>query len=94
MRFIALFVPLLCIPAAGSADESLIRLRPGPELDKVETQCSICHSLDYIVMNSPFLTAQQWDKVIAKMINAFGAPIDPGDAKAIGDYLKRNYGGS
>ena len=29
---------------------------------------------------------------IAKMIKAFGAPIDPADAKTIGDYLKQNYG--
>jgi hypothetical protein len=29
---------------------------------------------------------------VAKMINAFGAPIDAADAKAIGDYLKANYG--
>jgi hypothetical protein len=26
------------------------------------------------------------------MIKAFGAPIDPADAKTIGDYLKQNYG--
>jgi hypothetical protein len=26
------------------------------------------------------------------MINAFGAPIDQADAKAIADYLKKNYG--
>jgi hypothetical protein len=30
---------------------------------------------------------------VAKMINAFGAPIDPADAKTIADYLKANYGG-
>jgi enoyl-CoA hydratase/carnithine racemase len=28
----------------------------------------------------------------AKMINAFGAPIDAADAKAIAEYLKKNYG--
>jgi sulfite dehydrogenase (cytochrome) subunit B len=44
------------------------------------------------VMNSPFLNAAQWDAKIAKMIKAFGAPIDPADAKTIGDYLKQNYG--
>jgi len=26
------------------------------------------------------------------VIKAFGAPIDPADAKTIGDYLKENYG--
>ena len=43
-------------------------------------------------MNSPFLTAAQWDAEVAKMIGAFGAPIDQADAKIIADYLKKNYG--
>jgi hypothetical protein len=43
-------------------------------------------------MNSPFLTAAMWDAEVAKMINAFGAPISEADARAIGDYLKANYG--
>jgi len=29
---------------------------------------------------------------VTKMIKAFGAPIQDGDAKAIADYLKKNYG--
>jgi hypothetical protein len=29
---------------------------------------------------------------VAKMINAFGAPIDPADVKPIVDYLAANYG--
>jgi hypothetical protein len=44
-------------------------------------------------MNSPFLGPAQWDAEVAKMIKAFGAPIEPADAKTIGDYLKENYGG-
>ena len=44
-------------------------------------------------MNSPFLDAARWDAEVAKMIKSFGAPIDPADAKTIGDYLKENYGG-
>jgi hypothetical protein len=44
-------------------------------------------------MNSPFLDAGKWDAEVAKMIKAFGAPIDPADAKSIGAYLKENYGG-
>src|SRR5262249_31841446 len=60
-------------------------------VDKVEINCAACHSLDYIPMNSPFLSAAEWDAEVTKMINAFGAPISPGDAKIIGDYLKANY---
>jgi hypothetical protein len=67
-------------------------LKQAPGVDVVEGQCGSCHSLDYIPMNSPFLDAARWDAEVAKMIKAFGAPIDPADAKTIGDYLKQNYG--
>ncbi len=43
-------------------------------------------------MNSPFLNGAGWDAEVTKMINAFGAPINAGDAKIISDYLKANYG--
>jgi hypothetical protein len=43
-------------------------------------------------MNSPFLNTAQWEAEVAKMINAFGAPIGEADAKAIADYLTANYG--
>ena len=44
-------------------------------------------------MNSPFLNAAGWDGEVTKMIKAFGAPIDDADAKAIAEYLAKNYGG-
>jgi hypothetical protein len=74
------------------ADERPIRLEKAPGLDKVEAHCNACHSLDYIVMNSPFLTAAGWDAEVAKMVNAFGAAIDQADAQIIIEYLKANYG--
>ena len=43
-------------------------------------------------MNSPFLDAAGWNAEVTKMIKAFGAPIDDADAKAIVDYLAKNYG--
>jgi len=49
-------------------------------------------SLDYIQINSPFLNAAGWNAEVTKMIKAFGAPIDEADAKAIVDYLAKNYG--
>jgi mono/diheme cytochrome c family protein len=77
---------------AASADEKPVQLKAGAGVDKVEGNCAACHSLDYIRMNSPFLNAAGWDAEVAKMINAFGAPISAADAKIIGDYLKANYG--
>lgn len=78
--------------SAAAAQESTITLKPGPGLDKVQTNCSTCHSLDYIPMNSPFLNAAGWNAEVTKMIKAMGAPIGDADAKAIVDYLAKNYG--
>jgi hypothetical protein len=77
---------------SATAEEKQVRLRQAPGLDKVEAHCSACHSLDYVQMNSPFLSAAAWDAEIAKMINAFGAAIDQADAKTIAEYLNKNYG--
>ena len=49
---IALLTLMLATPAI--ADEKLIELKKAPGLDKVEANCAACHSLDYIVMNSPY----------------------------------------
>jgi sulfite dehydrogenase (cytochrome) subunit B len=91
MRWVVIFAALAFVPASASADEPAVHLKQAPGVEVVEGQCG-GHSLDYIVMNSPFLNAAQWDAKVAKMIKAFGAPIDPADAKTIGDYLKQNYG--
>ena len=80
----------LALPAAATAEQT-IKLKPGPGVDKVEGNCQACHSLAYIPMNSPFLGAAGWDAEVNKMINAMGAPIDANDAKAIKDYLAKNY---
>lgn len=87
---IALFAAALALPAA--AEEKPVQLAKAPGLDKVEANCSGCHSLDYVLMNSPFPNAALWDAEVTKMIKAFGAPITDADAKAIADYLKKNYG--
>ena len=87
---IALVVALIASPAL--ADEQMIKLKPGAGLDKVEANCAACHSLSYIPMNSPVLNAAGWDAAVNKMINALKAPIDPADAKAIKEYLAKNYG--
>jgi hypothetical protein len=80
------------LAVAAAAEEKPVLLKKAPGLEKVESNCAVCHTLDYIPMNSPFLNAAGWDAEVAKMIDTYGAPIDPSDAKIIGDYLKSNYG--
>jgi mono/diheme cytochrome c family protein len=87
---IVAFAALIAAPAA--AQEKPVALKKAPGLEQVEANCGACHSLDYIQMNSPFLTSAAWDAEISKMIKVFGAPISDDDARAIVDYLKTNYG--
>ena len=94
MRQFALAVAAAALVASTvAAEERPVTLKQAPGLDRVEANCAACHSLDYVLMNSPFLNAAGWDAEVTKMINAFGAPIDKADAAAIADYLKKNYGG-
>jgi hypothetical protein len=87
--FVIAFVAALIALPAAAAD---VQLKKGPGLDKVEANCQACHTLAYIPMNSPFLNAAGWGAEVTKMIKAFGAPIDDGDAKTIAEYLAKNYG--
>jgi len=89
---VAFIVAFAAAISAAAAQEQAITLKPGPGLDKVQANCSACHSLDYIPMNSPFLNAAGWTAEVTKMIKAMGAPIGDDDAKAIADYLTKNYG--
>ena len=93
MKTFALAATLAILVSPAFADEMTVSLKKGAGLDKVEGNCAACHTLAYIPMNSPFINAAGWDAEVAKMIKAYGAPIDDGDAKAIADYLKANYSG-
>jgi sulfite dehydrogenase (cytochrome) subunit B len=92
MRTIAIAAFAALIAAPGLAQEQVIELKKAPGLDKVATNCAVCHSLDYIQMNSPFPNAALWDTEVTKMIKVYGAPISDADAAVIVDYLKSNYG--
>jgi sulfite dehydrogenase (cytochrome) subunit B len=89
---IALLATMIAVPASAQSQLRQIRLKPGPGVDAVERNCATCHSLAYIPMNSPFLNAAGWNAEVTKMIKAMGAPIGDADAKAIAEYLAKNYG--
>ena len=92
MKTMLALAALLLVTAAALAEEPTVSVHEAPGHDAVEVNCSACHSLDYIRTNAPFMTPQVWTAEVNKMINAFGAPIAPEDAKTIVDYLVRNYG--
>ena len=85
-------VAVLAFVACGSAlaDEP-VALKPGHGGDLAYATCNACHTSDYIVMNSPFLTLDGWKAEVTKMRKAFGAPIDDETAAEIIGYLADNY---
>ncbi|MGE5546043.1 MAG: cytochrome c [Solirubrobacterales bacterium] len=84
---------LLMVPAVVAGAEKPVKLAEGAGRDVVENNCQACHSLDYIIMNSPFLDREGWGKEVTKMVTAFGAPIGKPEQEAIVAYLAEHYGG-
>ena len=84
-----LLASLLC--ASSAVAQENVKLKPGPGLDAVTTSCSVCHTLNYIRMNSVFLTPDAWKAEVAKMRDAYGAPIDDDTAATIVKYLSATY---
>jgi len=78
--------------SALAADESSLVLADGAGRERVQAACSMCHSVDYIVMNSPFQDTAAWEKTVNKMVRVFGAPLSPEDTAAIVAYLGVHYG--
>ena len=87
-----LFLLLSFFAATATAGENQIILKDRPGRNQVIAQCSMCHSLDYIIMNAKILDRAGWEKTVSKMINVMGAPINDADKKIIIDYLAQNYG--
>lgn len=90
MRTLLVFA-LFFTPCAF-AGEGDVHLKDGPGKQLVEANCSMCHSLDYIQMNSPFLDRKGWEASVNKMIKAMGAPVAETDVQKIVDYLASQYG--
>ena len=85
---------LLCTFMALSAygSEMSIILASCAQTALVQLRCSMCHSLDYIVMNSSFLNRAAWEAEVRKMMKVMGAPIPENDVAPIVDYLTQHYG--
>lgn len=88
----ALAALAIAAAALAQADESGVTLTQAAGVERVQAACAICHSLDYIVMNSPFQDRTGWDKTVTKMVKVMGAPLAPEDVTAIVDYLAGHYG--
>jgi mono/diheme cytochrome c family protein len=94
MKLALLAAVAIALLAAAPADaaEQPVPLKEAPGHDVVENNCAACHSLDYPRTNAVFMDRKTWQAEVDKMINVFGAPIEPKDAVVIVDYLVKNYG--
>jgi mono/diheme cytochrome c family protein len=73
------------------AGDAPVPLKPWAGADVVGAACGVCHTSDYIVMNSKFLTQDGWRAEVTKMRTAFGAAIDDATAAEIVAYLAAHY---
>jgi mono/diheme cytochrome c family protein len=81
---------LLLSRAAMAADDP-VPLKPGTGAEAASGYCNTCHTSDYIIMNSMFLSAAAWKAEVTKMRTAFNAPIGDSVAAEIAAYLAENY---
>jgi mono/diheme cytochrome c family protein len=98
--FLLILAPLaLAGVAAASAapveyklPEETAALKPGPNLDVAQNNCTACHSADYI-KTQPIMIPKKdfWQAEVTKMIKVYGAPIDDADVPKIVEYLSTAY---
>jgi cytochrome c553 len=84
-------IGVVAVPASAT-DETGIALAEGEGRERVQAMCSMCHSLDYIVINSPFQDRTAWEKTVRKMVNVMGAPLTEEDVAVVVNYLASQYG--
>lgn len=88
----------LAIPAATIAAQPVTYALPADTVPAVladaqivVTNCSGCHSLDYIVTQPRHKGPQFWRDAVTKMVNVYKAPIEPSDADAVAEELARKF---
>jgi sulfite dehydrogenase len=78
--------------AASESSVSEEEAAPGEGRELFIARCTSCHSVDYVSMHARFGTRALWEMEVAKMRNAFKAPLSDDEARRIVDYLARAYG--
>jgi mono/diheme cytochrome c family protein len=101
-RSILLLAATLCSVSLGAVNakpvtytlpDETATFKPGPDLDAAQGNCGACHSADYIITQpiGPKFKKDFWQAEVTKMINVYGAPIDPADVPKIVDYLTATH---
>ena len=86
-------VAAIAAPVSYTLPDETAALRPGPNLEVAQNNCTACHSADYINTQprGPKFKKDFWQAEVTKMIKVYGAPIEDGDVGKIVDYLTATY---
>jgi hypothetical protein len=90
------FIFLTLVSTALAADKwelpkETAKFRPGPKVEVVVANCSMCHSADYISTQPP-MPRKSWQATVDKMRSKYAAPIQTNNVEAIVNYLTATYG--
>jgi mono/diheme cytochrome c family protein len=79
-------------PVEYKLPEETAALKPGPNLEVAQNNCTACHSSDYI-KTQPIMKSKKdfWQAEVTKMIKVYGAPIDDADVPRLVEYLSTAY---
>jgi len=85
--------PANAAPVSYTLPEETAALKPGPNLEAAQNNCTACHSADYIQTQprGPKFKKDFWQAEVTKMIKVYGAPIGDADVPKIVDYLTATY---
>jgi hypothetical protein len=80
-------------PVSYTLPEETAALKPGPNLEAAQNNCTACHSADYIQTQprGPKFKKDFWQAEVTKMIRVYGAPIADADVPKIVEYLAATY---
>jgi hypothetical protein len=78
-------------PISYQLPEETTQLKPGPNLEVAQNNCTGCHSVDYIKTQpqGPTFKKDFWQAEVTKMIKVYGAPIDDADVPKLVEYLSQ-----
>jgi len=81
------------VPVVYKLPAETATLKPGPNLDVVKSNCTGCHSGDYVSTQPRNVKSKKdfWQAEVTKMIKVYGAPIDDSDVPKIVEYLAATY---
>ena len=85
--------PASAAPVGYKLPDETATLKPGPNLEAAQNNCTACHSADYLQTQprGPKFKKDFWQAEVTKMIKVYGAPIDDADVPKIVDYLTATY---